>query len=78
MNIPAFTPGTFNPVTATFTVTNPTLPVVFHPEGGKHVSLYLYSRAVCCSSNTDTDTNANTNADSDSNSADLHTDHDGY
>jgi len=29
VNIPAFTPGTFNPVTATFTVINPSLPVDF-------------------------------------------------
>ncbi len=29
VNIPAFTPGTFNPVTATFTATNPSLPVDF-------------------------------------------------
>ncbi len=29
VNIPAFTPGTFNPVTATFTATNPNLPVDF-------------------------------------------------
>ncbi len=29
VNIPAFTPGTFNPVTVTFTATNPALPVDF-------------------------------------------------
>ncbi|MBA3568907.1 MAG: hypothetical protein H0W28_06085, partial [Pyrinomonadaceae bacterium] len=29
VNIPAFTPGTFDPVTATFTVINPSLPVDF-------------------------------------------------
>ena len=27
VNIPAFTPGTFNPVTATYTIINPALPV---------------------------------------------------
>jgi phosphopantetheine adenylyltransferase len=29
VNIPAFTPGTYNPVTATFTITNPNLPIDF-------------------------------------------------
>ncbi len=32
VNIPAFTPGTFNPVIVSFTPTNPALPVDFTPS----------------------------------------------
>ncbi|MEJ7699211.1 MAG: hypothetical protein WKF71_06135 [Pyrinomonadaceae bacterium] len=35
VNIPPFTPGTFAPVTATYTIINPNLPVDFTLTGGE-------------------------------------------
>lgn len=48
INIPAFTPGTFNPITATFTVINPNLPVDFTLRAASQFhGIFIRARCAC-------------------------------